>query len=184
MANNAPYMTGSQVLTTLAGTERIFLDNGGSLTAVAPVQIIDSFNTIGQQNYQLNSAATASFSATVANIIGGVGGSDHVTFQCSGALAGAGPNNVTTPTAAQLVAGFVGNSGVNAAQVGQTWILRLINSSSANYSWTLVGGTNVTVSGTTVTALQNAWREFLFTITALGTTPTITVQSIGTGTWS
>jgi hypothetical protein len=172
------YQPGVKVLTSVAGTDRLNIDNGGAQVAGAPVQVIDSFNTINQQNYQVNAAIAALTPAPVGNIIGSASGSDHITLNLTGAPAS--PLTITTPTALALVQGFT------VIQLNQTWILRIINSGNSS-NWTLAGGTGVTVSGT-ATIAQNTWREFLFTATALtGASPnvtaaTVTAQSIGTGT--
>jgi len=176
------YQTGVKILTTLLGTERVLLDDGGAVMTVAPVQVLDSYNTVNQQNYQANASAVT-FTALVANIIGGASGSDFITLNLTGAPGGAA--NITTPTALALAQGFT------QAQVNQTWVLRIINTANTA-AWTLVGGTGVTVNGT-ATVATGTWRDFLFTITAITATggvispanitaATITAQSIGSGT--
>ena len=165
------YQTGVQTLTTLNGTERIVADNGNEPLKVVTTSVIDSFNSVNQQAYQTNTATTNA-TLTTANVMGGVGGSDYIFLLMSGTL-GSG-QTITTPTAAALIAAF------NVPQVNQTWVLRVINASGGNFSWTLAGGTGVTPAGT-LTIAQNTWRDFLFVITAMAT-PTITVQAVGTGT--
>ena len=113
---------------------------------------------------------TSGFTATAAQL---TGGSVMTVLNLTGAL-GAGAN-ITTDTAAAIIA--VLQSPV---VVGQSYMLRIINSSSANFAWTVVGGTGVTVNGT-ATIAQNTWRDFTVTV---ATATTITMQAVGTGTQS
>lgn len=99
-------------------------------------------------------------------------GQNEVYVNLTAALGGAG--TVTTDTAANIIA------QIPNAQVGQTYKLRIINSSSGAFAWTVAGGTNVTPSGT-LTIAQNTWRDFVVTI---ATATTVTMQSVGTGTQS
>lgn len=103
------------------------------------------------------------------------GGSLSVTLALTGALAAA--ENATTDTAANIIA------ALPAPGVGTAYKLRIINESSGNFAWTIVGGTGVTVTGT-ATVAQNTWREFVVTVTAVGGTPTVTLQNVGSGTYS
>lgn len=100
------------------------------------------------------------------------GGAAHVVVNMTAALAGAGTLN--TPTASNIVAAIPG------VVTGQTYRLRIINSSSGAFAWTLTANTGVTLNGT-MTIAQNTWRDFDVTITSL---TAVAVQSIGTGTFS
>jgi heptaprenylglyceryl phosphate synthase len=80
-----------------------------------------------------------------------------------------GAANLTTRTAAQLYA----DAGL---AVGSTYTLRIINSSGG--TTTLLGGLNVTITGTATMATET-FRDFLVTITSA---TAISMQSIGTGT--
>lgn len=95
-----------------------------------------------------------------------VAGADKVEHESTG---GATPS-LTTPTAVAMIAGQPN------AQVGQTWILRVINTNSGNT--TLLAGVGVTINGDAVLATAT-WAEYLVTV-ATGTT--ITMQFIGSGT--
>lgn len=108
---------------------------------------------------------------TAANL---TGSSNDVILALTGALTGAA--NATTDTAANIVAAMASPA------VGAAYRLRIINESSANFTWTVVGGSGVTVTGT-ATIAQNTWREFVVTVTNVGT-PAVTLQNVGTGTYS
>jgi len=84
---------------------------------------------------------------------------------------------VTTDTAVNILAAMP-----NAA-VGTAFKWRFINNdqSSTGYAGTLAGGAGVTV-GTTLpnpAVGQGNWEDYIFTFTAVGATPTITVEAVG-----
>jgi len=116
------------------------------------------------------STATSSTTLTAAKL---TGAADDVFLNMTGTLAAGA--TATTDTAANIVA------AIPQAQryVGANYILRIINSSSGAFAWTIAGGSGVTVNGT-ATIAQNTWREFLVTLGS-GLT-TVTLQSVGTGT--
>lgn len=97
-------------------------------------------------------------------------GSPDVTINMTAALGGAGTLN--SATAAQIVAATPN------AYAGYTYRLRIINSSSGNFAWTLTTATGITLSGT-MTIAQNTFRDFYVTLTSL---TAVTIQSVGTGT--
>lgn len=109
---------------------------------------------------------------TAANL---TGASADVSLALTGALAAAA--NATTDTAANIIAAMASPA------VGASYKLRIINESSGAFTWTVVGGTGVTVSGV-ATIAQNTWREFIVTVTAVGAIPAVTLQNVGTGTYS
>ena len=84
---------------------------------------------------------------------------------------------VTTDTAANILA------AVPNAVVGTSFTWRFINNdqSSTGYAGTLAGGTGVTVG----TILPNpavpkgGYEDYVFTFTAIGATPTLTVEAVG-----
>ena len=119
-------------------------------------------------------AATAATTLTAAELTGGF---SKVVLALTGALAAAA--NATTDTAANIFAAIPQGQ----AYVGYSYVLRIINESSGAFAWTVVGGTGVTVTGT-ATIAQDTWRDFLVTVTAVGSAPTITLQNVGTGTYS
>jgi hypothetical protein len=124
-----------------------------------PFETNDAYNT--------NSAVTSA-TLTAANI---TGGATEVTLNLTGTLTGA--SNATLPTVANLIAAISPT-----AVAGQTYKLRIINSSSGNFAWTVVTNTGWTLTGT-MSVADNTWRDFYVTITS-GTTATL--QSVGTGT--
>jgi hypothetical protein len=120
-------------------------------------------------NYSTNTAT----SATTLLAASLTGAADEVVLNMTGTL-GAGAV-ATTDTAANIIA------AIPQAQryPGATYKLRIINSSSGAFAWTVAGGSGVTVTGT-ATVAQNTWREFMVTLGS--TLTTVTLQSIGTGT--
>ena len=119
--------------------------------------------------------ADANAAAHVLTAASLTGSSTSVVLALTGALTAAA--NATTDTAANIVAAMA------SAGVGAAFRLRIINESSGAFSWTVVGGTGVTVTGT-ATVAQNTWREFNVSVTAVGATPAVTLQNVGTGTYS
>lgn len=92
-------------------------------------------------------------------------------------LAGAGTLNV--PTAAIFIAALP----VVAQVVGMSGILRIINSSSAQFAWTVTTATGWTLNGT-MSIAQNTWRDFVWIVTGVGASAAVTLQQVGTGTTS
>jgi hypothetical protein len=99
-------------------------------------------------------------------------GAQDVTINLTAVLLGAGTLN--TPTAVQIVAAIPG------AQVGQTYKLRIINSSAGAFAWTVTAAAGVTLNGT-MTIAQGTWRDFYVTLTSL---TAVALQERGTGTQS
>lgn len=115
----------------------------------------------GSYNTETN---TTSFTTTGAKFAG----AGNVVLNITGTL-GSG-QNVTSPTAAQIVA------AIPNAFVGQTYRLRIQNTSSANFAWTLLAGSGVTLNGATQTIAQNTYRDYLVTLTSL---TAVALQSLG-----
>lgn len=122
-------------------------------------------------SYHADSSAAAHV-LTAANL---TGSSTDVVLALTGALAAG--ETATTDTAANIVAAMA------SAAVGASYKLRIINESTGAFSWTIAGGTGVTVAGT-ATIAQNTWREFMVSVTAVGASPAVTLQNVGTGTYS
>ena len=80
-------------------------------------------------------------------------------------------STLTTDTATNILNAYSGEV------VGQSYVVRIQNKSSGAFSWTLAGGTGVSITGTASIA-QGFWREYLVT---LGSS-TITFQDVGGGT--
>ena len=117
--------------------------------------------------YNTNSTNTTQL-LTAANITG----ANDVTLNMTGALGGAA--NATLPVCTAAAAAFPN------LVAGQTFTLRVINSSSGAFAWTLVTNTGWTLNGT-MTVNQNTARDFIVTF---NTTSTATIQSVGTVNWS
>lgn len=82
---------------------------------------------------------------------------------------GATPGTQTTRTAAQMLADFVG------AYIGLSYTVRIVNTGAGTF--TLAGGTGVTITGT-ATVAQNVFRDYVVTF---NTGTTATFQSVGSG---
>lgn len=106
---------------------------------------------------------TAAFTATGAQ----VAGAQNVTLNLTGTLAAG--RAIQMPTALAIVA------AIPNAYVGETYILTIQNTSSANFAWTVTTNTGITLTGT-VTIAQNTQRSFLVTLTSL---TAVAVQSLG-----
>lgn len=112
---------------------------------------------------------TTGFTLTAA---GNEAGAADCVLNLTGTL-GAGAN-VQSDTAANIVA------AVPNARAGMSYKLRIINSSSANFAWTLTTNTGITLNGT-MSMAQNTWRDFIVTLTSL---TAVAIQAVGTGTQS
>ncbi len=96
-------------------------------------------------------------------------------FVCYTHITTASPGTITTPTATAILAAMPG------VYVNQTYLLRIINGQGTG-TLTVGAGASVTLTGTMTIAL-NTWRDFVVTVTAV-TTPAVTLQNAGTGTFS
>lgn len=131
------------------------------------------------QTVPLNTIAPATQYAALTNTTGftiaaaaNEAGAADCTLNLTGTLGGNA--NVQSDTATNIVA------AIPNARVGTSYKFRLINSSSANFAWTLTTNTGLTLTGT-MSVAQNTWRDFYVTVTTL---TAVTIQSIGTGTYS
>jgi hypothetical protein len=130
----------------------------GAWTVEAPSPVNASFSTLAN--------ADANVVMTAAQATGAVG---VVVFKLTGAITAG--RNLTTPTAAQLLA------GMHSPAIGTTYVLRILNAQAGAFAFTLLGGTNVTVNGT-ATINQNQWRDFLVQVTGVGAGAAITMTSL------
>lgn len=124
--------------------------------------------TIGAQSKYTANAATSAATASVASI----SGAPDCVLNMTGTLAAGAA--LTLPTVANLV------SGMTTPIIGQSWRLRVINSSSGNFAWTVTTASGWTLNGT-MTVAQNTFRDFIVTLTSL---TTATLQQVGTGSTS
>lgn len=114
---------------------------------------------------------TTGFTATQSQIMG----AELTVLNLSGTL-GAGAA-LTLPTVATLLATLTPQQAV----VGSTVQLRILNASSAAFSWTVTTNTGWTLNGT-MSIAQTTFRDFIVTVTGVGASPTATIQEIGGGT--
>lgn len=90
----------------------------------------------------------------------------------------AAPTTQTTQTAAQLYADLCAAFGIGKISINFTYDLQITNTGAGTF--TLAGGTGVTVTGT-ATIAQNTTRQFVVQVQG----PTaITITSVGVGTYS
>ena len=126
----------------------------------------------GIESYQTNAAVA---STTLLNTNIAQPGTVEVDLNLTGTLTGAA--NATLPTVASLL------QQLPQAQAGSSYKLRIINSSSGAFAWTVVTNTGWGTLNGTMTIAQNTWRDFIVTITSVGSA-TATLQAVGTGTQS
>lgn len=148
-----------------ANSTNTYLLEPTSATALSFVLTDSNPNTISNAQFATNTTTTT-FAA------GQITGSGYVVYTNTGAT----PGTINTRTAPQMLA----DMGFNAV-VGTSWILRVINGQGTG-TLTIGAGSGVTVTGT-ATIAANTTRDFVCTVTATGT-PAITLQNIGTGTFS
>lgn len=103
-----------------------------------------------------------------------ISGAAQVFFNLTGTL-GAGAA-LTLPTVAALIASLP--SVVQANPVGITWQLRILNTSSGAFAWTVTTNTGWTLNGSMAVA-QNTFVDFVLTITSA---TTASLQRVGSGT--
>jgi hypothetical protein len=113
---------------------------------------------------------TTGFTATGAQVAGAA----FCVLRLTGTL-GAGAA-LTLPLPVDIVA------AIPNAVAGQTYMLRIINESSANFAWTVTANGGSTLGGGGVaTIAQNTWRDYQVTLTSL---TAVVFNNIGTGSWS
>ena len=110
---------------------------------------------------QYKTAALQSATITAANMAG----SAISVFDNTGTT----PANLATDTAANIIAAVPG------WQIGQSYLLKIRNSSGSANTATITAGTGVTLTGT-MTIAQYVQRELIVTYTGAGA---VTLQSIG-----
>jgi ABC-type uncharacterized transport system ATPase component len=115
--------------------------------------------------YTENSATSAA-TASAASL----NGASNCTLNMTGTL-GAGAA-LTLPTVSAYLAVATGMI------VGETRRIRIMNTSSANYAWTVTTASGWTLVGT-MTVAQNAWRDFDMYYSAAGA---MTLTNVGGGT--
>ncbi len=96
-------------------------------------------------------------------------GADEVAVEMTAVLGAGGTLN--TPTAANIVAAITG------AVAGNEYKLRIINSSSAAFAWTLTANTGVTINGTASIGV-NSWNDYQVVLTSL---TAVALRFVGSG---
>lgn len=166
MVASPVYALGTKILNVLTGTMRVFVDGVGPQGAMVPLSSLAAFGSVGAQVAN-TSALAAGGTLTAANV---TGGNDTVYLTMTGAFAGAA--NIQFPTAASIIA-LLPN-----AQVGTSYLLRVINPSGQTL--TVTTNTGITLNGVygSVSIPTETFRDFLVTVTGAAT---LTVQDVGSG---
>lgn len=165
---------------TITGNELIYVNGvdgaGRPSPGNIPLPMSQVAATTLPAQYGTNTATSAT-TLTAANVAGAntAAAPTEIYLNMTGTL-GAGAN-AQLPTVTALL-GQIPNAVNN-----QTYTIRIINTSSGAFSWTVTTNTGWTLNGTSFAIAQNTWREFIVTITSVGSA-TATLQSIGTGTYS
>lgn len=165
-----PLQGSSDTINGVAATVGVVIQPGTVATFTAAVAGAWTVQAASTKSAAFNTnTATSGTTLTAANVTGGV---SSVDLALTGTL-GAGAN-AQLPTVAAMVA------ALHCPTVGTSYRFRIINESSANYTWTVTTNTGWTLTGT-MTVAQNTWREFVVTLTSL---TAATLQSVATGTYS
>jgi len=159
----ALYQPGVVQITSPTGSERIFVDDGGSSNAWMSGNTLLGLGTTSAKVYN-TSALTASGALTAAQI---TGGTDTVFLDMTGTFGAAA--NIQLPTVASVVAALSAQQGV-----GSTWVLRVINPSTEPL--TITTNTGWTIGTGSYALLTETFRDFLITITS---TTAATFQDVG-----
>ncbi|WP_158683428.1 hypothetical protein [Burkholderia sp. BE12] len=154
-----------------AGNPPNIPDNGAMPDQIGLANAVLGMNPFQETGYNV-AANTSGFTLGAAQIAGAAQNFLNLT----GTL-GAGAN-AQLPTVAALLAQLP--TVVQNAPVGLSFQLRVINSSSGAFAWTVTTNTGWTLGGT-MSIAQNTWRDFIVTITSA---TTATLQAVGTGTQS
>ena len=108
--------------------------------------------------------STSAATATAAQMAPTAYGQQAISLLLTGTLSGAA--NLTTPTAAQIVAAVpLPVGGATGSNIGSSWVIRISNESSGAYAWTLVAGTGITLPAS-VNIPQYGAKSYLVTITS------------------
>ncbi len=164
---------GSETINGFAAATGVTLPVGFVGYAVAnsaTTWLIPNLPSSGTNVVYNTNTATSGTTLTGANISGA---NQKVALNLTGTLGGGA--NAQLPTVANLVA------AIPNAAAGQSYELRVINSSSANFAWAVTTNTGWTLNGTMTAITQNTWRDFLVTLTS---TSAAVLQTVGNGTFS
>jgi len=159
---------------------RVFNSNtpasGGSVTSVPPAKVSDNPIPLGQANslFLLSNLAVA-VTTTPGNIT--IPAATLVGGYLYDSAAQTAAFTLTTDTAANILAAMPD------AAVGTSFVFRILNSSPSPYAGTLVPGFGVTLNPQIYngTISQYQYVDYLFTFTAVGSNPALTVSRVGSG---
>lgn len=133
------YQTGAQVVNALVGTERVLIDNAGSLVAVTSTAAIAGLAN-GEPQKQNNTLTTAGAGTLTAALLLGA------------LIVRSGPTAAftdTTDTAANIISAI--QTGAPSAAIGFSFDVYIVNNTgnanTTGYAQTIAGGTGVTASG-------------------------------------
>jgi hypothetical protein len=153
----------------IQGQTPVIADNGSMPDQISLINALISVNPWPATAY--NAAAnTTGFTATQQQIMAG----EQTYLNLSGTL-GAGAA-LTLPTVATLLSTLTPQQAV----VGSTIVLRILNSGGGAFAWTVTTNTGWTLTGHVAIA-NLTWVDYVIQITAVGATPTATLQSVGAG---
>lgn len=174
LVNLGQLQNGTEALdiTTLAATVGAF---SGTVSASA-ASGSGELATLGQANSLYQSSLVTVSSVTASGDVT-ASASDLAGQYLSDGATQTADFTVTTDTAVNILA-VIPN-----AVVGTAFKWRFINNdqSSTGYAGTLAGGTGVTIGSILPNPAvgQGNWCDYIFTFTAVGSTPTITVEAVG-----
>lgn len=141
-----------------------FLATYATSTTVTLQGIFDAPNFFMPATQYTTDAATTTMAA------GALTGAAFTAYQNTAAT----PGSIQVRTAAQMVADIPG------AQVGMSYLLRVICNNGAAHTLTITTAAGVTLLGA-MTIPDVTWRDFIVTITNV-IAPAMTFQTVGTGT--
>jgi hypothetical protein len=149
----------------IQGATPVIADNGSMPDQISLINALISVNPWPATAYNLD-VHTGAFTATQQQIMAAE--QTYLALSITGAAA------VTLPTVATLLATLTPQQAV----VGSTTTLRIIN--ATGFTATVTTNTGWTLNGTMAIA-TTVWRDFTVQITAVGATPTATIQNVGAG---
>ena len=150
----------------IQGQTPVIADNGSMPDQVSLINALISVNPWPATAYNV-AANTTAFTATQQQVMAA-----EQTYLNLSSLAGAAA--VTLPTVATMLATLTPQQAV----VGSTVVLRILNNSGSTA--TLTTNTGWTVTGHVAIATLT-WVDYVIQLTNVGTTPTATIQSVGSG---
>src|SRR5882672_969657 len=155
---------------SIQGQMPVIVDNGSMPDQISLINAILAQNPWQASVYN-PATNTTGFTAAPSQIMG----AEQTVLNLTGTL-GAGAA-LTLPTVASILAALTPQQAV----VGSSVSLRIVNSSSAAFAWTVTTNTGWTLAGTSQAIAQNVWQDYIVTITTIGATPTATLQAVGRG---